>query len=31
MVQMVYEGIEEVADSCENVVDLIQAVVIEQV
>lgn len=31
MVQMVYEGIEEVADACENVVDLIQAVVIEQV
>ena len=31
MVQMVYDGIEAVADRCEDVTDLIQAVVIEQV
>ncbi|HEY8610345.1 MAG TPA: hypothetical protein VIL69_03535, partial [Roseomonas sp.] len=31
MVQMVYDGIEAVADRCEDVTDLIQAVMIEQV
>jgi predicted phosphate transport protein (TIGR00153 family) len=31
MVQMVYDGIEAVADRCEDVTDLIQGIVIEQV
>ncbi|WP_458094249.1 DUF47 domain-containing protein [Roseomonas sp. WA12] len=31
MVQMVYDGIEDVADRCEDVADLIQAVMVEQV
>jgi predicted phosphate transport protein (TIGR00153 family) len=31
MVQMVYDGIEAVADRCEDVTDLIQAVMVEQV
>jgi predicted phosphate transport protein (TIGR00153 family) len=31
MVQMVYDGIETVADRCEDVTDLIQAVMVEQV